>query len=644
LRARSPSFRPKLIPTFWALALIAAGSSRQAFAAASPTDLSKLSIEQLGEVEVTSVSKRSEPVNTAASAIFVITHEDIARSGALTVPEILRLAPNLEVAQTSANRYVVTARGMNGNPATQSFSNKLLVLIDGRTVYTPVFAGVYWDMQDVLPEDIDRIEVISGPGATLWGSNAVNGVINIITRKSDHTLGGFAQASAGDQQRSLSFRYGAKIAENLSYRIYFRDVYQADTQDLTGGSAHDHASKPQAGFRLDWSASPKDSVTVQGDIYDGYNTQVGAAAEELSGGNILARWNHVWSDGAAAQVQAYYDRAARGPEVNGVALSVDTLDVDLQSSFALGTRNSIVWGGGLRSSRYSISNTASLQFSPNHRALNLADLFVQDTVELLPTVKLTAGVKLEHDAYVHSEVLPNVRLSWTPNDYVNWWGAVSRAVRAPTPLDRDVVEVLGGIKFLVGSDTFRTEKLTAYELGGHFALSSRASLSVSTFFNDYDDLRSIEVTPLTVLPLQWGNLLQGHTYGVEAWGDYKIADWWRLSAGATYLDEKFVFKTGSSKLTGPKQAGDDPKFQASLRSSMNLGSRLTLDAAFRYVSALPEPRVSSYTELNARIGWRLTDHLLLSISGQNLLHAQHVEYPQASAIPRSASVDLQWRF
>jgi iron complex outermembrane receptor protein len=610
----------------------------------SPADLSRLSIEELGDVQVTSVSKRPEAIGQAPSAIYVITQADIARSGAASIPEILRLAPNLQVTQAGSSRYVITARGMNGSPAAQNFSNKLLVLIDGRTVYTPLYSGVYWDMQDVLPQDIERIEVISGPGATLWGANAVNGVINIITRPSSDTQGGVVMVGGGDQERSASLRFGGRISDALTYRVYAKTFLNDDTHNLSGQSANDHWSKPQAGFRLDWVPSEADTVTLQGDVYKGYEAQLGAPAEDIRGGNVMARWNRSWENGSTLQIQTYYDRVERGDEVNGAGFHVDTYDLDAQHSIALGRRQEIVWGGGYRLSRYKIEGTSSLFFSPASRDLHLFNVFVQDSIALTPTSSLVLGAKIEDDPYSKPELLPTARLSWSPNSGMTLWAAASRAIRAPTPFDRDVVERLGGVDFLIGGPDFQSETLIAYEVGAKVRASPRASFSVSTFYNDYEKLRSIELAPAGFLPLRWGNLLEGHTYGVEAWGDYQVANWWRLSGAVNYLDQKFEFASGASGLLGASQAGNDPKYQASLKSSMDVGSAFTIDAALRYVSALPDPRLPAYVELNGRLGWNINDRLQLALSGRNLLHEDHREYTDGNPIPRSLFVDLQWRF
>jgi len=603
--------------------------------AQAPIDLASLSIEELGQIQVTSVSKRPEAVREAPSAIYVITHDDIARSGARTIPEMLRLAPNLQVQQDTASRYVITARGFSGNEDAQNFSNKLLVLIDGRSVYTPMFSGVYWDMQDVLPEDVDRIEVVSGPGATLWGANAVNGVINIATRKSSETQGGLLVVGGGSRERSASLRYGGRLGEAVTYRVYARAQKIGSTETLAGASAGDSWSRAQGGFRLDWTPGSSDVLTLQGDLYDGKSN------DDLAGRNLLARWIRVGQGGAELQVQAYYDRAER----HGV-LTVDTYDIDVRHSFSLGARQAVVWGGGFRHSPYKLGGSPTFFFVPTKGTLNLSNLFVQDSVTLTTSTTLTVGLKIENDPYLDAEPLPSLRLSWTPTDKAMVWAAASKAVRSATPFDRDVVEYLGNIRFLTGGGTFQSEKLTAYEVGARIQPSDRASFSVSTYYNVYDDLRSIEADPVTFLPLHWGNGMEGHTYGLEAWGEYRVAPWWRLVGGYSWLEKRLKFKPDSSGplLLGVKQAGDDPEHQASLKSSMDLGRAVTLDAAVRYVGALPDPRLPSYVELGASVAWNISDRVQLSLSGANLLHERVQEFPNGAAIPRSVYADLRWRF
>ena len=620
-----------------------AGGIAAAAHAQTVEELRSMSITDLANIEVSSVSKSAESLANAPAAIYVITHEEIVRSGATTVPEILRLAPNLQVHQTSAAAYTITARGMAGDPEAQAFSNKLLVLIDGRSVYTPLFSGVYWDMQDVLPEDIDRIEVISGPGSTLWGANAVNGVINIITRNSAETQGAYAEASAGNLGRSGSFRLGARIDDRTTLRVYGRSLFDHETQTPAGVGAGDDWARSQAGFRLDWSPSDRAGLTLQGDVYGADISRGAAQDEHIEGRNILARWTQSSDSGSQLQVQAYYDRMGRAGDNNGGAFFVDTYDFDVQHSLSLNERNQLVWGAGARLSHYEIDGGA-VAFDPPSRTLKLFDVFAQDTLALTPKVDLIAGLKLEDDPYSGWTAMPNLRLAWRPNDSALLWAAASRAIRSPTPFDRDVVESIGGAVLLTGDPNFQPEKLTAYEVGARLQPTTRLSFSVSGYFNVYDDLRTVEPDPAAFFPLQWGNLMHGHTWGVDAWGSYQATPWWRLTASYSLLEKDLAFDPGASGVLGLAQAGLDPRHRAMLKSSMNLGPRVTLDADLRYVGALTDNAVPAYTELNARVGWRVTDRIELGVSGWNLLHDRHVEFAQGNAIPRSFLVDLRCRF
>jgi iron complex outermembrane receptor protein len=620
-----------------------AGAARAEDVASSDATVEQLrglSIEDLANVQVTTVSRREESLAQAPAAAYVITHDEIIRSGAQTLPEILRLAPNLYVAQSSAYGYVVTARGLSGNSAVQNFSNKLLVLIDGRSVYTPLFSGVSWDQQDILPEDIDHIEVISGPAGTLWGANAVEGVINIITRKSEDTQGGFVSAGGGDLQTSLGVRYGGRLGDQASFRVYARE-FRSDALDAPGGgSAGDAFHRLTGGFRIDWTPSDRDTLFLEGDAHKGSGEQF----DDISGGSVTGRWNRTLSGGSEIQVQAYVNREAEGHDVTGgVPLWMNSYDLDIQHSLSLGPRNDFVWGAELRATQYRIEPDGGLSFDPPRRTLDLADLFAQDSLSLTGSLKLILGLKLEDDPYSKWSAMPNARLAWTPDPNTLVWAAASRAIRSPTPFDVDARETVGGSLFLRGNPDFLPEKLTAYEVGVRLQPSSRVSLSASAYYDVYDDLRSIEATPTTLIPLFWGNGIKGHTEGVEAWGNLQATPWWRLSASLDLLTERFQIKPGFFGLTGVSEVGDDPKRQAMLKSSMTRG-RLSWDAELRYVSALPNPSLPSYTELNSRIGWRMTDRLELSVTGFNLLHARHQELPGAAAVPRNLFAELRWSF
>ena len=629
-------------------ALLAAVVVGPATAAEQPSveDLSALSIEELANLPVTSVSRSPQKLSEAPASIFVISRDDILRSGARTVPEMLRLAPNLFVARINPSDYVITARGFSTSFEAQNFSNKLLVLIDGRSVYNPLFSGMYWDLQDVLPENIDRIEVISGPGATLWGANAVNGVINIITRASSETQGGFVSLGAGNLRSSAAFQYGGALSEDASYRAYVKAFHENSFDTASGLSADDGWSKPQAGFRVDWKPGGE-AFTFQGDIYRGREDR--APDLRISGANLQASWQHTFDDGSSLQVLADYDTLTRRPITRNGGFTLDTYNVEFQHSFALGSWNKILWGANQRTTDYDIDpqiGPTSLLFAPGSGQLNLTSFFVQDQMALSDDFDLILGLKLENDPYDRVEPMPSIRATWRPDDTTMLWAAVSRAVRSPTPFDTDVIERLGAVDFLIGNPNFLPEKLVAYEVGLRTQLSPRASLTVSFFDHEYDDLRTIEPTPVVFLPLFWGNLMEGRIFGVEAWGSYQAADWWRLSAGLTIQDKEVSFKPGASGILGAPQAGNDPDFQAFLKSAVELSDDLTLDTNLRWIGGLPAPRVASYVELNARLAWAITDRLELSLSGTDLLNDDHVEFtvPPSDAIPRGVFIETRWKF
>lgn len=606
--------------------------------------LAQLSLAQLGDLQVTSVAKAPELLRHAPAAVYVITHDEIVRSGVRTLPEALRLAPNLTVTQLSASDYVVTARGFGGNPQDQNFSNKMLMLIDGRSVYNPLFSGIYLDAQDLLLDDIDRIEVVSGPGAALWGSNAVNGVINIITRSASATEGALAGAEGGNMQKDLRAQDGEQLADDSALRVYAKTLDQ-NAETLPGGaSAHDNWSRTQAGFRYDWSQG-SNSLTAQGDAYRALENQPTPGDLLVDGANFLTHWQHD-TEASELQVLAYYDMTERAEPFGGQAFVLHTYDLEVQQNLAVSTRDSLVWGAGERVNSYGVTNTASLLFLPPRRALTLGDLFVQNTLSAGP-VQFVQGLKLEDDPYAGWQVEPDLRAAWNMNDTSLLWAAISRAVRAPTPFDDDVEERIGSLLALTGNRSFQPEELTAYELGYRAQPASSFSVSVSTFYNVYNDLRTIEPSPVTgFFPLQWGNLMQGDTVGVEIWGDWQVTSWWRLSPGLRTLHEDLRFKAGASGIGGIFQAGDDPSGQASLTSSMNLRPNLTFDATLRYVGALPDPALPSYDELTARLAWQVSKNFLLSLSGLNLLHGEHLEFPVSSGgeyIARSVLIGVEWR-
>ncbi|HET6911822.1 MAG TPA: TonB-dependent receptor [Rhodanobacteraceae bacterium] len=635
-----------------ALVLLALPAA-MALAQPSPQDLGNLSLEDLGQVVVTSVSKSPEPLSDAPAAIYVIGHDDIIRSGATSLAEILRLAPNLDVMQLSPSNHIVTSRGLSGNQTAQNFPNKLLVLIDGRSVYNPLFSGIGWDAQYVLPQDIERIEVISGPGAALWGANAVNGVINIITRKASDTQGGFAQVGIGNRESNASFQYGGKLGEHAYYRFYAHDFYQRAFDNSTGQNAHDGWSAPRAGFRVDWEAGSANLVTLQGDVLNGREGQGADQPDErIAGGNLMARWRHANEDGSNFQLQVYYDNERAWKALFSGAVDLNTWDIEAQHDFALGDSHHITWGIGDRLYRYQIADDVrvdgSLLFRPNTDTQNLANAFVQDQIALGSRTQATLGLKAEHDPFSGLSWMPSARLSFKPSESLLLWAAASRAVRTPTVFDEDVLEILnlpgGPVDALNGNPDYRSEKLTAYEVGLRTQWNTRAMLSASLYYNVYDDLRTLEPSPTTFFPLVFGNGMAGHTYGADIWASYSIADWWRLGAGVSIEREHLHLKPGSNGLLGAAEAGDDPGHRGFLRSSMNLAKHWTLDADLREVGALPNPHVPAYTELNVRLGWQPNDRLGISLSGFNLLHSWHVEYPGGDRIGRTVFLDTRVKF
>lgn len=615
----------------------------------SARDLSNLSIEELGDIEVSSVSKIAQPLSTAPAAIFVITHDDVMRSGATSVPEMLRLAPNLQVAQITSSQYAISARGFNS-----SVADKLLVLVDGRSVYTPYYSGVMWDLQEVLPEDVERIEVISGPGATLWGANAVNGVINIITRKSQDTQGGVLDLGAGNREQHGSLQYGGKINEDVSYRVYVDGFVRKNNVTANGVNARDGWEKVQGGFRFDW-APENDVVTLQGDAYGGSEGNLNSPDEAIRGQNLLARWSHTTNGGSVLQVQAYYDHLDL--DIPGVAADkVTTYDLDIQHSFSWGARQHITWGGGYRLVRDNFPTVTSsvqlLQFVPQRRALSLENGFIQDTISITNRLDVIAGLKLENDPYTGVEPLPSLRVAWRMTDSDLVWAAVSRAVRAPSRLDRDLVQRTPTVVQITGGD-FQPIKLIAYELGYRAQPTPNLSFSLSTYYNVYRDLRSAEPTNGR-LPVTFANGMEGETYGVEGWTTYRAMEWWRLSLGFNWLHKDLRFKPGSFRIGGLQIAGNDPDYQISLRSSMNLNSNVTFDLDVRRIGALPAPPAPAYFEMGARLGWAFSERLDLSFTGTNLFHARHLEVsPTAAAlqlgpvgveIGRSFFAEMRWKF
>ncbi len=630
----------------WRNALVLSALLASAAFSAEPQrfpDLADLSIEELGNIQVTSVSKHAERLLDAPASIFVITGEDIRRSGATRLPEALRLAPNLEVARASASSYAISARGFNQPNAV---ANKLLVLIDGRAVYTPLFSGVFWDAQDVMLEDVERIEVISGPGAALWGANAVNGVINVITRRSSDTQGGYAYGHSGNLERGYGARYGGAIGGDGSYRVYGRFFDVFNTSHADGSSASDAWNKGQVGFRSDWGTAAN-GFTLQGDAYRGKLDQVMDDDTRISGGNFLGRWNRDLDDWGRLQIQAFFDNTER--DIPGsIAERLNIFDFEFLHGLKAIGAHAFTWGGGYRYGDDRVTNSASRAFLPADRNLRWSNVFAHDEIALADSLRLTLGGKFENNYYTGTEFLPSARLAWKPQPQHLIWGAASRAVRAPSRIDRDFF-VPGQAPFAIaGGPDFVSEIAEVYEVGYRAQASQRASYSVSLFHNIYDKLRSVE--PVSSTSSVFGNKMEGKSDGIEAWGNYQAAKNWRLSAGGFFLRQRLRLKPDSGDTLGVGAAADDPKRQFMLRSSLDLPDNVELDVAVRYVAALPDPSVPAYTAVDVRCAWRLQRELELSVVGQNLFkpsHAELAEFGSAAArneMARGGYVKLKWSF
>jgi len=608
-------------------------------------DLANLSLEELSNIEITSVSGHAELLSKAAASVYVITGDDIRRAGVTSLPEALRLAPNLQVARVNTGTYAISARGFNN-----AIGNKLLVLIDGRTVYTPLFSGVFWDSQWVMLEDVDRIEVISGPGATLWGANAVNGVINVITRSAQATQGTLVGAGGGNRETAAEGRYGARFGANGYFRVYGLASDRQNTTLANGASAPDGWKTGQVGFRADWSGGA-DAYTVQGDAYHGRSELNPSGTPTLSGANLLARWTRELAEGASVRVQTYYDHTERDDPFT-FRDRIDLFDIEAQHAFTWAEKHKILWGGGYRYAyddtftHFNAQNPLPEVFMPAKRSLDWGNVFVQDEIALRPDLALTLGIKAESNVYTHVEYLPSARLAWTAGRDALLWTEVSRAVRAPARLDREFqlylqLPKLPLIPVIKGGPDFRSEIADVVEIGYRAQPSAMVSYSITGFYNYYDRLRSGQPPPAFVQ-----NMIYGTTYGVEAWGSLQATPAWRLSAGVVSLHEDLKLRAGSTDPTGPSALGNDPKFQWMLRSSLTPTSSHEVDVTVRHVGALPNPAVPAYTAVDARIGWRLGAGLELSLTGQNLFDRRHIEFGDpatASEIERSVFFKVLWR-
>jgi iron complex outermembrane recepter protein len=677
--ASTPLSRPGRTPLRTCLAqrLVAAGGLYLLFSLAAPVQMSwaddsqqgqgnvplqQLSLEQLGDVEVTTVSKDPQQVLQTPAAVFVITQEDIRRSGATSIPEALRLAPGVEVSQIDGNQWSVAIRGFAGQ-----FSKSLLVLVDGRSVYTPLFEGVYWDLPYVMLEDVERIEVIRGPGGTIWGSNAVNGVINIITKRANDTQGTLATLGSGTvDQGTGAFRYGGTAGKDFDYRIYGMGGIRGQ-EFHPDGDGFDHWRMGQMGFRTDWKSGEKDTFTVQGDMYRGESGEsilIGSlfppaeTAEQgedyVSGGDLLARWQHTTGEGSDIQIQAYFDRTNRQNFELGETR--DTFDVDFVQHARIDGDQELTWGLGARVSPSNFIQTSQgVNFLPAKQTDSIYSGFVQYELPIVrDKLTLTAGTKLEHNNFSGFDWQPSVRLLWMPTPRQSFWAAVTRAVRTPSRLDQDVEFNIFDefytpspgatpipLYFQIDGDPkLKAEQLIGSEAGYRTQINRNVYVDFTAFYNSYSDLQGYgpiglaepelgnPPTPYLFFLLPYANVIEGHTVGTEIAPNWKITHWWQVRGSYSFLHMSLRDKSGFTDVGGllGSYMGSSPSNLVGFQSLFNLPEHFELDETFRYSSRLPAQGVASYSTADVRLGWHLRESIQFSVVGANLLQPSHVEF------------------
>jgi iron complex outermembrane receptor protein len=642
-----------------------------------PADLTGRSMEDLMNIEVTSVSKKQEKLSHTAAAIFVITAEDIRRSGATNIPDVLRMVPGLDVAQINGSTWAVSSRGFNNQVA-----NKLLVLIDGRTVYSPLFNGVFWDVQEVPLENIERIEVIRGPGAAIWGANAVNGVINIISKRSSDTQGVLVTAGGGTHDAAfVTAQFGGKLGPNSTYRV---DSSNCDTNhiaNLAGQNGEDSSDVYRAGFRVDSKFGTKDSLTVQGDGYNGSQGEIVSAVTSLTlpqpqvsnmrmnlgGWDILTRWDRAISANSETTLQVYFDRTNRGDPTFGE--NRNTFDIDFHHHIAWGTRQDFVWGLGFRDTYDDLRGSFRVTFNPSAETQLLFSSFVQDEIAIFPSkLYMTLGARLEHNHFTGFNVQPSASVTWLANDKNTFWASISKAAGTPSRdtevrFNQAVFPGPGGMMILgsVFGAPQKNEDVLATEIGYRDEISEHLSLDLTAFYDSYTNIISSEVgspypefVPVPVhlvLPIFLENMLYGEGHGAEMALNWKPVSRWTLSPGFSYLQLHIHNAPTSTDTSSPAAVeGSSPREQAQLRSHLDLASRWSWDTSVYFVGRLPALQIPAYTRLDTSLTWKAPDGLSLSLVGQNLLQDHHLEFSSSSQtvlsslVKRSAYAKITWQF
>ena len=616
------------------------------------SELADMSLEELLNVRITTIGRKQQELRHIPAAVYVITQEEIRRSGATSIPDLLRLVPGADVAQIDNKTWALSIRGFSSMS-----NNKLLVLIDGRSVYYPTFSNIFWNAQDVVLEDVQRVEVIRGPGASLWGSNAVNGVINIVTKNAKDTEGTLVSAGGGTFDQAFgSGRYGGKLGSAAYYRVFGKYSLRDNLVDLPGnGPLEGRTQMTHGGFRTDWKLGDANSFTVQGDLSQGASPQAGYLSVftrqpvivnnhlDLSGGDLLTRWTHRLAGGSETAFQVYYDRSRR-PDIL-LSQFHEVVDFDFQHHLPLG-RHDLLWGGGFRNTRQASQGTWELSLVPSGRDLRLFSGFLQDEITLVPDrLTMTAGARLENNDYSGFEVQPTLRFMWTPRPRQAAWASVSRAVRLPAIWDNaasmnmwtaplpDGTPVLATLSKNLDS---RSEEVLAYELGYRAQPTKNLSLDAAGFWQHYDHLCGLLQTapfpalnplpPHLVVPHQVSNLMSGNNYGVELSSTYTPNSFWKLTGSYSFLRQITGGPSSLPLFSFPGQDGDNPRHQFQLHSYFTLPYNLETDTALYYVGALPGQTVQNYTRLDMRLGWRPRRDLELSIVGQRLTQAPQYEF------------------
>lgn len=685
-----PPKHPNRLPTLFVSLILATvflcpGHQSRASEPVGDTDreILDLGLEDLLDMDVTSVSKKIQPLSSSPAAIHVISERDIRQSGVTTIPEALRMVPGLQVARIDSNKWAITSRGFNGR-----FSNKLLVLIDGRSVYSPSFSGVYWEVQDTLLEDIERIEVIRGPGATLWGTNAVNGVINIVTKHSADTAGGLAVVGAGNQEQHMGgLRYGGAIGDNTYARVYVKENQRGASDLQTGGDANDDWSMHRGGLRVD-SQLARDSFTLQGDIYRGNVNQTltlpsltGPFFQEtfidhvdVSGWHLLTRWKHTVSATSEFELQAYYDYTHRDEIFADETRK--TFDLDFQHRILLTDNHDVLWGLHFRNVRDHYAPSFVAPIFPTANSIDSYTGFLQSEIALRDNIALTLGSKIEYLEHTGLEIQPNLRVMWSLSDQHKLWASVSRAVRTPSRAEHDARFLASVIPPLLpeinplplpvmvifaGSENFKPEDLTAFEVGYRLLPGKHFSLDIAAFYNDYSQLRGVRAGEIEIpdsfdqpiiQPYYIDNQYSGATRGYEVSAVWQPQEWWRLDFSYSYID---LTIDGNDQFS-ETQFGHPPRHQVSLRSTIKLDSNIDLNLWGRYVSNIKASyigtlpyAIDAYTTLDANVVWRPARNLEIAVVGQNLLDNRHTEFVAEAFIPeteikRSLHIKVQMAF